>query len=458
MPSAHSLKRTVARDFAMLRYYMRLALKSFARTPGMISLMILAVAVGIATCIVTLTMYRAMAGNPIWWKSERLFSVTMDSWSIQYAAHQGRPHLPPTQLTYNDATFLFGSNIPTRKLITYRTTGAVTGGVSEHRPLRVTTRFSTADFFSMFDVPFRYGSGWSAKADAGPEPVIVLSYDFNERLFGGENSIGRTIRWNEREFRIIGVMGRWAPRPKFYDLNNGHFDGVEDVFIPFSWGIALEKVGGGKIDCWKVEPMRTFKDYLGSECVWLEMWMELPTLADREAMQRFIDTYWQDQRKAGRFQRPRNNRLTSVSQWLRDQEVVRDDNRVLVGLALAFFTVCLLNTIGLLLAKFLNGAPVSGVRRALGASRKDLFWQHLVEAGLIALAAAMLGLLLGALGLRALRMLYATSAAGYGELAQFSTTSLAVAGVLALVAVLIAGVYPAWRVGRMPPAVYLRSQ
>jgi putative ABC transport system permease protein len=111
-----------------------------------------------------------------------------------------------------------------------------------------------------------------------------------------------------------------------------------------------------------------------------------------------------------------------------------------------------------LLAKFLNGAPVSGVRRALGASRKDLFWQHLVEAGLIALAAAMLGLLLGALGLRVLRMLYATSAAGYGELARFSTTSLAVAGVLGLVAVLIAGVYPAWRVGRMPPAVYLRSQ
>jgi putative ABC transport system permease protein len=442
----------------MLRYYMRLALKSFARTPGMTALMVLAIAVGIATCIVTLTMYRAMSGNPIWWKADRLYSVTMDSWSAQYPAQENHPNLPPTQLTYNDATYLFASNIPSRKLVTYRSTGAVTGGISERRPLRVTTRFTTADFFSMFEVPFEFGRGWNAKADTGPEPVIVLSHDFNEKLFGGANSVGRTIQWNEREFRIVGVLSSWAPRPKFYDLNNGHFDGTEDVFIPFDWGIALEKVGGGKINCWKIEPMRTFKDYLGSECVWLEMWVELPTVAQRERMQRFMDAYWTEQRKSGRFQRPMNNRLTPVGQWLRDQEVVRDDNRVLVGLALAFFAVCLLNTIGLLLAKFLNGAPVSGVRRALGASRRDLFTQHLVEAGTVAVASALLGLLLAALGLRGLRVLYATSTAGYAELAQFSTTSLLVAAALAMVAALAAGLYPAWRIGQLPPANYLRSQ
>jgi putative ABC transport system permease protein len=171
-----------------------------------------------------------------------------------------------------------------------------------------------------------------------------------------------------------------------------------------------------------------------------------------------MDTYWTEQHKVGRFQRPLNNRLTPVAQWLRDQEVVRDDNRVLVALALAFFAVCLLNAVGLLLAKFLNGAPISGVRRALGASRRDLFVQHLVEAGAVAVASAVLGLLLAALSMRALRLLYATSTAGYGELAQFTTTSLAVAAVLAIVAALAAGLYPAWRVGQMPPANYLRSQ
>ena len=47
---------------------------------------------------------------------------------------------------------------------------------------------------------------------------------------------------------------------------------------------------------------------------------------------------------------------TNVGKWLRDNKVVDTDNRVLVGLAFAFLAVCLINTVGLLLAKFLNGA------------------------------------------------------------------------------------------------------
>jgi putative ABC transport system permease protein len=175
-------------------------------------------------------------------------------------------------------------------------------------------------------------------------------------------------------------------------------------------------------------------------------------------MQDFIDSYWSEQRKAGRFQRPRNNRLTPVSQWLIDQEVVRDDNRVLVGLAFAFFAVCLVNTVGLLLAKFLSGAPISGVRRALGASRRSIFMQHLVESGVLAGTATLLGLALGALGLRGLRVLYQSSAGGYAELAQFDVTSVVAAGVLAVIAALAAGLYPAWRIGRLPPTTYLRTQ
>jgi putative ABC transport system permease protein len=442
----------------MLRYYIHLAFKSFARTPGMTALMVLAIAVGIAVCIVTLTVYRGMAGNPIWWKSDRLYSVTMDSWSPQFPARGDRPHLPPSQLTYNDAKFLFDSPIPRRKVITYRSTGGMTGGVNENRPTRGTTRLTTADFFTMFDVPFQYGGGWNAQADTGPEPVAVLSHAFNAKMFGGQNSVGRTIRWNEREFRVIGVLGEWSPRPKFYDLNNGHFEGPEDIFIPFNWGITLEKVGGGAINCWKVQPMKTFQDYLGSECVWLEMWVELPTASDRARMQAFMDSYWAEQRKSGRFQRPRNNRLTTVSQWLVDQEVVRNDNRVLVGLAFAFFGVCLINTVGLLLAKFLNGAPMSGVRRALGASRRDIFLQHLVETGVLAASSAVLGVVFGSLGLFGLRVLYSSTTGGYDTLARFDATSLSVAGALACVAALVAGIYPAWRIGRLPPAAYLRAQ
>ena len=49
----------------MLGYYLRLACKSFRRTPGLTALMVGAITFGIAACIVTLTVYHTMSGNPI---------------------------------------------------------------------------------------------------------------------------------------------------------------------------------------------------------------------------------------------------------------------------------------------------------------------------------------------------------------------------------------------------------
>src|SRR6202043_2800363 len=101
--------------------------------------------------------------------------------------------------------------------------------------------------------------------------------------------------------------------------------------------------------------------------------------------------------------------LINESQWLVDQQVVGNDDRILVGLAFAFLAVCLINTVGLLLAKFLNGAALTGVRRALGASRRQVFIQHLIEVGALSVLGALLGLLLAWLGLAAVHHLYASA-------------------------------------------------
>src|SRR5882757_784156 len=175
-------------DTRMLGYYLRLALKSFARDRGATALMLFAIALGIGVCIMTLTVHHAMSSNPIWWKNDRLYAITMDSWPPERPANLDLPDLPPTQLTYTDANYFFNSAIPERKVIMYQATGVVLSG-SESKPVKINTRIATADFFPMFDVPFRYGNGWSAHADTGPEPVIVLSHDLNEKLFGGLNSV-----------------------------------------------------------------------------------------------------------------------------------------------------------------------------------------------------------------------------------------------------------------------------
>jgi putative ABC transport system permease protein len=444
----------------MLAYYLRLALKSFRRNPGITALMVLAIALGIAVCVMTLTVYHTMSGNPIWWKNDRLYAVTMDNWDPNHALNP-KTNLPPAEMTYKDSQFLFSSNIPVRKVVMYSTQGVVSG-VGSEPATQLATRVTSADFFSMFEAPFLYGNGWSASADSPPQPLIVLSRKENERLFAGVNSVGRTLRWNDHEFRVVGVLDDWFPRPRYYDLNGGHFQEPDDAYIPYGWGADLELQNTTESDCWRPEKLESFRDYLASDCVWQQMWVELPDAASRVRFQAFMDGYWAQQRSAGRFPRPKNNRLSTVAQWLHDNEVVDNDNRVLVGLAFAFLALCLINTVGLLLAKFLNAAAVSGIRRALGASRGQIFAQLLIEVALLSLLGALLALILAALGLAAVQHMYAAAhlgrRGGYQELAHFDAIGIVWAVGLAVAATLAAGFYPAWRIGRLSPAVYLKSQ
>ena len=445
----------------MFGYYLQLAFRNLRRNPGLTALMIGAVALGIAVCVMTLTLYRAMSGNPIWWKNDVLYAVTLDAWDPNQPAHEDKAELPPWQLTYRDAMALMESDIPKRKVVMHKAIGVLSVDGQSIKPERALTRVTSADFFSIFDVPFHYGGGWSPSADSGPEPVMVLSKKMNDKLFKGANSVGRRIRWDDHEFRVVGVLAHWLPLPTFYDVNNGHLEEPEDVYIPFGWNVAFEIQSAGNTNGWKPEEVNTYQDFLASELIWIQMWVELPDAAARQRFQTFIDSYGMEQKKAGRFQRPLDNRLTPVDQWLVNNEVVSNDDRVLVGLAFAFLAVCLLNTVGLLLAKFLNNAAITGVRRALGASRRQVFMQHLVEVGVISSIGALLGLALGGLMLIGLRVLYTvdpTDSGGTQALAHVDYTSVGTALALALFATIAAGLYPAWRIGRIPPAVYLKSQ
>ena len=445
----------------MFGYYLQLALRNLRRNPGLTALMIGAVALGIAVCVMTLTMYRAMSGNPIWWKNDVLYAVTMDFWDPQEPAWDDKPHLPPEQLSYRDAMAVYRSDIPKHKVIMHKAVGILSVDGQQVKPERAATRVTTKDFFAAFDVPFQYGGTWTDSADTGPEPVMVISRKMNEKLFGGANSVGKRMRWNDNEFRIIGVRDNWMPLPTFYDVNNGALEETEDVYIPFGWSVALELDSAGNTNGWKPEDIKTYQQFLNSEVIWIQMWVELPDAATRDRFQTFLDNYATTQKQGGRYQRPLNNRLTKVDQWLKDMNVVGNDDRVLVGLAFAFLAVCLLNTVGLLLAKFLNNAPITGVRRALGASRRQVFYQHLVEVGVISSIGALLGLALGALLLMGLRALYTvdpTDAGGTQALAHVDVTSVVTALALAFFATIAAGLYPAWRIGRIPPASYLKAQ
>ena len=444
----------------MFAYDLRLAVHSLKRNPGLSALMVVAIALGIAVCTMTFTVYHAMATNPIPHRSDRLYAVTIDSWGLDRPVNEKRPELPPDLLTYRDASAVYAARAAPRSVIMFKSGALVLPEREGVKPFSAVLRLTTHEFFPMFDVPFRFGGGWDAAADEAPQPVVVLSAETNDKVFGGENSVGRTIRIGSMDYRVTGVLEPWNPSPKFYDLTNGSFEDAEDAYLPFGWGRALELPVYGNINCWKSERIESAEEFLASECIWVQAWAELPTAADVVRFQGFLDNYARTQKAAGRLPRPLNNRLYDVEAWLERNEVVARDNRVLVGFALLFLGVCLVNVVGLLLAKFLNAAPLTGLRRALGASRRDIVRQHMTEVLLLGLAGGALGILLAFGGLAGIRALYDydSNRGAYERLTSIDPTVVLVTLGLSILAGVVAGLYPSWRIGRTAPAVYLKNQ
>jgi putative ABC transport system permease protein len=281
---------------------------------------------------------------------------------------------------------------------------------------------------------------------------VVLSEALNEKLFGGDNSVGRSVRIEDRDFRVVGVLDHWRPLPNFYDTHNGPFNEPEEIFLPFGIGMETEMASWGNTNCWKPRG-DGYENFLQSECIWIQFWTQLDTVGQREEYRAFLDAYVAEQKLLGRFQRPNSNKLRDVMAWLRHEEVVPEEARALLINALLFLLICSVNLIGILLGKFLGRAPEVGVRRALGASRRWVFVQHLIECELIGVVGGLLGLVLTVAGLRFLDRLFDT-AFGF----QLDLNMYLVALALALVSAMIAGLYPAWRICRVPPSAFLKTQ
>jgi putative ABC transport system permease protein len=437
----------------MFAYNLRLALLSLGKTPGLSALMIGAVALGIGVCMTTLSVYTLMSGNPIEHKSERLFAVQLDNWNPDQP--YAEPNEPPLQLTWKDTKALAERSPEGVRRVPMLSTGFVVErpDTEDVRPEIVNARATTPMFFSMFETPFLYGGPWDEASGSNGAQVMVLSKELNQTLFAGEDSVGKELRVGELLFRVVGVLDEWNPTPRFYDLNVGAFNPSDQLYIPLGvWEPRAQQWGiNGSVNCWQAPPA---EGIVHSECVFTQFWVELPDAAAKADYQAFLDAYVSEQKKLGRFPRPLNNRLSDVEQWLDVNEVVADDNTVLVGLSFMFLAVCLLNTVGLLLAKFLGRAGQIGVRRALGANKRTIFQQHLVEVGVLGLIGGVLGLGLAWLGLAGVRELYGN----FERVAHLNGELVLLTLGLSLVAGLAAGLYPAWAICRIPPATYLKTQ
>lgn len=433
----------------MLGYYLELALRSFRRNRALTLLMVIAVALGIGASMTTLTVFYVLSGDPVPGKSDRLFFVQMDPRDMNGFTPGDEP---PEQVTRLDAETLLREGRGVRQALMAGGSVAIEPEREDIRPFYLRARYTSRDLFEMFDVPLRFGSAWGEAEDEDRARVAVISAALNDRLFDGADSTGRNVRLNQTTFRIVGVLDHWRPAPRFYDLTGSDYGEVEEVFLPFSTSQDLAMSFSGNMSCWGRH--QGDQNEVGAPCTWMQYWVELESAGDAGDFRAYLENYSEQQRAAGRFERPTNVRLRDLMTWLDFKQVVPSDVRLQTWLAFAFLLVCLINTVGLLLAKFLRRSGEIGVRRALGASRTDILAQFLVEATVVGLAGGVLGLALAWLGLWAVRQ----QPASYADLAALDPAMLATTFGLALVAGVLAGLLPAWHACRITPAIQLKSQ
>jgi len=441
----------------VLGYYFFLALRSLRRTRMLTALMVLAIAVGIGASMTTLSVMFLLSGDPLPGKSDKLFYPQLEP-----STGATLRHWPMDLMDYASAHDLWAAHRATRQAMVAEASTHVVPTASGQSPFTVATLATTSDFFPMFDVPFKYGGPWTPEDEGRAARQVVLSATLNQRLFGGANSVGQDVVINGAQLRVVGVLDHWRPRPRFYMLagsrnsggDTGDFYGpTEDIFLPMATGIDIAQADMQPFTCWSNGNI-DFKHMMTQPCAWVGLWVELPTAAARDGFSRFLDDYDAQQRSIGRFPHPKLTRMLSLHEWLAFQQVIPADVKLQTWLAFAFLAICLFNTVGLLLAKFIGRSNEIGVRRALGASRGAIFGQCLVEAGLIGSIGGLFGLLFTVLGVVAIRH----QPVAYADLVSVNIPLFLLALAVALGASIVAGIFPAFRASRVAPALQLKVQ
>ena len=169
----------------MFTYYLELALRSLRRNKVLTALMVVAIALGIGACMTTLTVLHVLSGDPIPSKSARLFYPQLDPQDMD-GYREGEE--PPEQLTWVDGMNLLKAKRARRQALMTGGAVPVQPAQADVEPFFSDSRYTTADFFAMFDAPFLYGQGWNEADDDSKArffPLIVVDSDAFPPVYAG---------------------------------------------------------------------------------------------------------------------------------------------------------------------------------------------------------------------------------------------------------------------------------
>lgn len=252
-------------------------------------------------------------------------------------------------------------------------------------------------------------------------PVVLLTTHLAETLYGALDPVGRTVRINGKPFQVVGVVKM-----------------SENVFSALQRNLAIM-------------PYTSLMKHLGT---WDGMLMVFaaPTAAatQDEAMDQVTTLL-----RTTRGLRPQDENNFAL---VRQEEFLDTFNQitsvffmVMIALSSVGLMVGGVGVIAIMMIAVTERTREIGIRKAIGATKREILWQFLFEAVTVTCIGAIIGMLIGA-GVAFLVAAFTPIPAAVPFLAVVAALGMAtVAGVLF-------GMWPAWKAANMDPVEALRYE
>jgi putative ABC transport system permease protein len=250
----------------------------------------------------------------------------------------------------------------------------------------------------------------------------IVGFEVVDNIFGDINPVGKTIRIGRLQFEVIGIT-----EPK--GVSGGWMNYDDVIIIPYS--TAQKRVFG-------VDHLDRFIGRLKDETMLPEAYMEIEKIL----------------RKAHRLRPDQENDFYIQSQS--DYSIAREETTetltyLLAGVALVSLIVGGIGIMNIMLVSVTERTREIGIRMAVGAKRRDVLAQFLMESVTLALLGGLLGILLGVGA-----SYWLTEFFGWSTLIEPDAVGLSFS--FAFAVGLFFGIYPARKASLLDPIEALRYE
>jgi putative ABC transport system permease protein len=386
-------------------------------------LTLLGIIIGVTTVITVVTIIQGLNR----YVKFQLFAFGTNSFTVQRAPEMitslkdAQEMLKRKRIEYEDYQYLkANSRVPLMVEAEYGRGGAVKYGAKSLSDMRI--RGETAG---------NYLTGRTLEAEAGrflnpddegfARPVCVIGYDIRKELFPYENPLGKWLTADGRKYRVIGVVK------------------------------GMGKVLGMSLDGFLTIPITTFRKYYATARRSLTINILARDVESLAAAKEEARTIMRGRRKLAFGQ---NDDFA-----IEDSQTFIDFyNRLTGTLYAAMIAVAAISMLigGIVIMNIMLVAVTErigeiGLRKALGARRRDILMQFLIESSSISAVGGLIGITLGFIFAKVISALTSLPAA-------LEPWSVALALILSSSVGLFFGIFPANRAAKLDPVEALRSE